>query len=281
MQITKEIIAKEAETFIVSIFQLPEVVSVRAKDIMADKSDNIREIVLQMVDKSYHDCYSDVDLHITIRMNSKELLTPSEYMKQADRFGIHEENCLGFDFVSENRMYRIVMKNGVRYDLKFDFVYDDTAEKIHMIPVREKENNPDWPAESVNQFWFVQVQALGKLYRNDYLIGDHLANRNLNETLVQQMVLRDLKYGTNHHRYGHKEELTYMKYKNECPAKTDDIVFQRISEKIYCAALAYDELTSVFYSDYEKRSKNFFEIWECYEQNAKKINKNEKNACII
>ena len=160
-------------------------------------------------------------------------------------------------------------------------MYDDTAEKIHMIPVREKENNPDWPAESVNQFWFVQVQALGKLYRNDYLIGDHLANRNLNETLVQQMVLRDLKYGTNHHRYGHKEELTYMKYKNECPAKTDDIVFQRISEKIYCAALAYDELTSVFYSDYEKRSKNFFEIWECYEQNAKKINKNEKNACII
>ena len=71
MQITKEIIAKEAETFIVSIFQLPEVVSVRAKDIIADKSDNIREKVLQMVDKSYHDCYSDVDLHITIRMNSK------------------------------------------------------------------------------------------------------------------------------------------------------------------------------------------------------------------
>ena len=269
MQMTKEMIIKEAEKFIHSIFQLPEVVSVRVKDITADKSDNITEKVLQMVDKSYHVCYSDVDLHVTIRMNPEDPLTPSEYMKRADRFGIDEEHCLGFAFIHENRMYRIVMKNGVRYDMGFDFVFADTAERIPMVPGNRKENNPDWPAESVNEFWFVQVQALGKLYRNDYLIGDHLANRNLNETLVQQMVLRDLQYGTNHHRYGHKEELTYLKYKNECPVKTGDSVFQMISEKLYSAALTYDELTSVFYPDYEKRSENFFEIWKCYEQNAK------------
>ena len=44
--------------------------------------------------------------------------------------------------------------------------------------------------ENINRFWFIQIQALGKLYRKDYLISSHLANMNCNETLVMQIVLR-------------------------------------------------------------------------------------------
>lgn len=265
MQINKEIITKEAEKFITHIFLLPETESVRVKDIVVRKGDSISEKLQKMVEKSYHDCYSDMDLHVTVRINPKDSMTPSEYLKRADRFGLDDETCLGLDFASDNRMYRIVMRNGVRYDMGIDFVYDDKAGIIQMLPVQTKNSNPNWPLQNVNRFWFVQVQALGKLYRKDYLIGDHLANMNLNETLVQQMVLRDLKYGTNHHRYGYEEELTYLKYKKDCPIKANQKVVQLISEKLYCAALAYDELTSAFYPEYRKRSQDYFELWQCYE----------------
>ena len=78
-------------------------------------------------------------------------------------------------------------------------------------------SNINWSLEKIYQFWFVQIQALGKLYRNDFLISSHLANSNINETFVQQMVLRDLKYHTNHHQYGDKEDLIYLKYTGQCP----------------------------------------------------------------
>lgn len=32
-------------------------------------------------------------------------------MKRIDRFGIHTDNCLGYIFVQENNMYRIIFKN--------------------------------------------------------------------------------------------------------------------------------------------------------------------------
>lgn len=92
---------------------------------------------------------------------------------------------------------------------------------------------------------------------------------NLNETLVQQMVLRDMKYGTNHHRYGYEEELIYVKYQGMCPMKSGNDTFDLIADKLYSAALAYDELTKIFYPEYEGRSEIFFEIWKCYEENRK------------
>ena len=74
----------------------------------------------------------------------------------------------------------------MRYDFGFEFEYNDTAEFITLQTEEDKCNNPNWSIENVNRFWFVQIQALGKLYRKDFLISDHLANMNLNETLVQQ-----------------------------------------------------------------------------------------------
>lgn len=153
MQINKDIITKEAEKFITHIFLLPETESVRVKDIVVRKEESISEKLKKMVEKSYHDCYSDLDLHVTVRINPSDPVTPSEYLKRPDRFGLDDETCLGFDFVSENRMYRMVMRNGVRYDMGIDFVYDDKAGIIQLLPVQTKNSNPNWPLQNVNRFW--------------------------------------------------------------------------------------------------------------------------------
>ncbi len=269
MQINREIIQKELELFISRIFSLPEIVCVKVRNVVIEngeygeaREDKLREIV----DKSYHDCYSDVDISVVVKLSCKDTVTPVEYMKHIERFGINTENCLGFCFVETGNMYRVIFKNGMRYDFGFEFVFDDNAE-LMILQKKEEQNHPDWTLENVNRFWFVQIQALGKLYRNDFLISSHLANMNLNETLVQQMVMRDIEYGTNHHRYGYREEIAYIRNKNKCPIKTGDESFDCIADKLYCAAITYEELTQFFYPELEKRCSVFMEIWKCYEQN--------------
>lgn len=190
-----------------------------------------------------------------------------EIVERIERFVLSKEDCLGLIFDKENNVCRIVLKNGMRYDISFIFEYDDMANIIEIERKGKGDSNSNYPLENVNRFWFVQVQALGKLYRKDYLISDHLANTNLNETLVQQMILRDMKYGTNHHRYGDREELAYLRNEGKCFIKTQDEIFNRIADKLYCAALTYDELIALFYPEYEKKSDNFFDIWKCYEEN--------------
>lgn len=269
MQINREVITKELDKLIDTIFQLSEVTAVKVRDVIMKRDEERTDKLKDAMEKSYHDCCSDVDLAVLVALSPKDMVMTLEYMKRIDRFGINEENCLGFCFVEGNNMYRIIMKNGMRYDFGFEFFYDENAEKVS-IELREEEySNPNWSRDNVNRFWFMQIQALGKLYRKDFLIGSHLANMNLNETLVQQMVLRDMKYGTNHHRYGYEEELTYLKYKGKCPLKSGNDAFDLIADKLYSAALAYDELTKEFYPEYESRSENFFEIWKCYEKNRK------------
>ena len=101
--------------------------------------------------------------------------------------------------------------------------------------------------------------------RKDYLISSHLANMNCNETLVMQMVLRDLRYGTNHHRYGYAEEPEYINDLGKAPYRTGDRIFGRIADHLYAAALTYDRLAKEFYPHYQNRSDIFFAIWDCYE----------------
>ena len=163
-------------------------------------------------------------------------------------------------------MYRIVFKDGIRYDFGFEFQYGDKYIPVELQEEPKRYSNPAWSINKVDEFWFVMVQALGKLYRKDYLISAHLANINVNETLVQQMVLRDIEYGTNHHRYGYSEELNYRKYEGENPFLTGDDTFDGIACKLYAAAKAYDELTKEFYPEYEARSEVLFNIWRCYHE---------------
>lgn len=267
VSINKEIVEKELIKFIRNILNLEEIDSVRIRDIIIKKNSIISKKISQSIERSYHDCYSDVDMYIVVKINPRDTMTSLEYMKKIDRFGLSKEDCLGLIFDKENNVCRIVLKNGMRYDISFIFEYDDTADIIEIEPKEKEYSNSNWSLENVNRFWFVQVQALGKLYRKDYLISDHLANINLNETLVQQMILRDIKYGTNHHRYGYEEEPAYLHNEGKCLIKTENEIFNRITDKLYCVALTYDGLTVLFYPEYEMRSANFFDIWKCYEKN--------------
>ena len=90
-----------------------------------------------------------------------------------------------------------------------------------------------------------------------------------NDTLVMQMVMRDLEQGTNHHRYGSAEELEYTKDLGKCPYRTDDETFDRIADHLYAAALSYDRLAKYFYPEYQDRSDTYFAIWDQYESYRK------------
>lgn len=265
MKIDKETVITELDKFIDNIFLLPEVDCAKIRDVVILKGKPRADELREAIDKSYHDCYSDVDLSVLVKISPKDTLTEAEYMRRIDRFGINSDSCLGFCFVAENNMYRVIFKNGMRYDLGVEFEYEENADFIKFQHKEEEVDNPNWSTENVNRFWFIQIQALGKLYRKDFLISSHLANMNLNETLVQQMVLRDIEHGTNHHRYGHEEELAYVNNRNKCPIKTGNDHFDMIADKIYCAAITYDELTMLFYPEYKTRCSDFMEIWKCYE----------------
>lgn len=235
IEISKEIIYQELIKRIDKIFALPEVCAVKIKDINIEKSqpkEKIYILLKQAVEISYHDALSDIDMSVMVKLSSENTVTPQQYMKMINRYGITRDCYLGLVLIPDNMMYRIIMRNGMRYDLGF-----------------------------------VQIQALAKLYRNDFLISDHLANINTNETLVQQMVLRDIKYGTNFHRYGYKEELEYLQVNEaECPYKRDNAVFNKIAAKIYAASITYDKLTLHFYPEYKDRREILFDIWRCYDK---------------
>ena len=262
--LSKESMEKAFQKYLECLFELREIKSVRVRDIMVDR-ENMGSAAARAFEAGYHDCFSDVDLLVRVCLPADGSLLPEAYMERIDRFGVNENTALGWFFVPENRMYRLVFKNGMRYDLGFEFEYGGNAVPGFEEQRDDQEQNAHWPKEKIHRFWFVQVQALGKLYRRDYLISSHLANMNCNETLVMQMVLRDLKYGTNHHRYGYSEALEYVKDLGKMPYQTADPTFFRIADHLVAAALSYDRLAKEFYPQYQPRSGVFFAIWNGYE----------------
>ncbi len=256
---------KMEESFLLyleDIFKHPEVASAAVKGIVITR-ETIREAGRQAFEAGFHDIYSDTDLSVKVCLPRNGSVTPADYMKRIDRFGVTKDTALGWMFIPANPMYRIIFKNGMRYDL--GFVFEDAGEDpLVLEPYIGEEENTDWPIDNINRFWFIQIQALGKLYRKDYLISSHLANMNCNDTLVMQMILRDLQYGTNHHRYGYSEQLEYTKDLGKHPFQTEDATFDRIADHLYAAALSYDRLAKHFYPDYQARSDGFFAIWDGY-----------------
>ncbi len=243
ISLTREQTEASFASFCEELFRLPEIESIRVRSVTVCRED-WRETAKEAVAVGYHDCYSDTDMSLTVCLPADGSVTPDEYMRRIDRFGVNEETALGWMFVPEGENVTL-----------------DLGEAPQTI------ENPNWPLANIRRFWFVQIQALAKLYRKDYLISAHLANMNCNETLVMQMVLRDLKYGTNHHRYGYAEEAEYVKELGRLPYKNDDAEFLRIADQLYAAALAYDRLAAEFYPAYKAQSADFFAIWECYDRN--------------
>lgn len=267
--LSKDSIQTNFSQLVDKLLSLSEIACIKVGELEIHR-DNKEEAIKLAINECFHDSYSDIDLYVVVKLSSEGGISPDEYIKHIEHLGFSSETILGIYFVPENNMYRIILKNGMRYDMGFLFVFQENIPVIDLKPVKKQTDNVNWSMENIDRFWFVQIQALGKLYRNDFLISSHLANMNINETLVQQMVLRDLKYHTNHHRYGHQEELTYAKYAMQCPYQSGNAVFDSIADRIYSAALAYDELASFFYDDYEPRSGDFFAIWKCYEEHRKK-----------
>ena len=152
--------------------------------------------------------------------------TPNRSIRRMYSSGVTDETALGWMFVPENAMYRIIFRSGMRYDFGFEFCFEDGV-TVDLGTAPAYAENANWPLENIRRFWFVQIQALAKLYRKDYLISAHLANMNCNEILVMQMVLRDLKYGTNHHRYGYAEEAEYVKELGRMSYRSGDASFRR------------------------------------------------------
>ena len=266
IQIDREYIEFSLRRYVDSLLSLPEIDGVKLCDIVIQNNEHKEANLKEAFNKSYHDCYSDSDIYVIVNLPKNSKITPLEYIKHPGRFGITPDKYLGVLKTGDYGIYRIVFKDGIRYDFGFEFRYDDSFPEIELENEPERESNPNWPIEKVDEFWFIMIQALGKLYRRDYLISGHLANMNINDTLVQQMVLRDIKYGTNHHRYGYSENLIYRKYEGQNKFVTGDDTFDMIADKLYAAALAYDELTKEFYPDYGTRSEILFDIWKCYDE---------------
>ena len=264
ISLTKERMEELFLQYLQEIFEHSEISSACVKGVLITR-DTLEDAGKKAFESSFHDLYSDIDISVKVRLPKDGSVTPEEYTKRIDRFGVNEDTALGWMYVPENNVCRIIFFNGMRYDFIFEFEYADDVSLNLENTAAHIDENKDWPADNIYRFWFIQVQALGKLYRKDHLISAHLANANCNDTLVMQMIMRDKQYGTNHHRYGYSEELEYVKDLGKVPYNTDNPAFNRIADQLYAAALAYDRLARHFYPQYRDRSGAFFDIWSWYE----------------
>ena len=263
ISLSKESMLDAFLKYLEEIFEHPEIYNARVRDIVITR-ETINDAGKEAFEAGFHDIYSDIDLSLKVRLPKNGSLTAEDYMKRIDRFGVTKDTALGWMFVPIHRVYRIIFKTGMRYDLGFDFVYEGEDPPV-LDTYKGETENTNWPTDNIRRFWFIQIQALGKLYRKDYLISSHLANMDSNDTLTMQMVMRDLEYGTSHHRYGYSEETEYTKDFGKNPYKTGDPTFDRIAGQLYSNALAYDRLIKNFYPGIEDGSDTFFAIWDCYE----------------
>lgn len=268
IRLTKECMEEAFLKFMNVIFGHPEIISACVKEIIITR-ETLKESGKRAFEAGFHDIYSDTDMSLKVRLPKNGPVTAEEYLKRIDRFGVSKDTALGWMFVPVNHVCRVVFKNGMRYDLCFEFVFEGD-ETVDLGPCECEEENPEWPLENIYRFWFIEIQALGKLYRKDHLISAHLANMNCNDTLVMQMIMRDLEHSTNHHRYGYSEQLEYAGELGKMPYKIGNVTSKRIADRIYAAALAYDRLVTIFYPQYQARSDCFFAVWDAYESYEEK-----------
>ncbi len=261
MLLTRAHATERLAAFLRQLFSLPEVEEAQVKDVRITRRDSPAAAAAAALDACWHDSYSDVDMTLRLCLHPED--AKAGYGAQLNRLGISGESCLGFFIHGDSSVCRVVFRDGMRYDLSFVCRGDETTPRLPAPPA-PKPASPVWDEERVYRFWFVQVQALGKLYRDDYLISRHLSHMNLNETLEQQMVLRDLEHGTNHHRYGYREAAVYQKYAGSCPFLSGETDFDQIANGLWCAAHAYDELTARLLPGSEARAPVFASLWQAY-----------------
>ena len=255
------------------VFQLPEVNKVKIRDIEI-YSVNETDKIHNSVEECYHDVLSDIDVGIHVSLHPFDIGEGQGYHSNPERIGLTRNNYLGLSFSDGGRLfqlYRVILKSGIRFDIGF-YITEDNNAPIYDI-VKEKELAikdleqfwPRWDLTKADTFWFTQIHALAKLLRGDYLMADHLANIQINETLVAQMIDRDNRLQTNFHRYGYKEILDYTAVDTEhIPYLGKDDTYNRIVKKLYSTAVSYDRLVKKLNPDYEQRLSIFLSIWKQY-----------------
>ena len=249
--------------------QLPEYEGVCVGKVELNSRNNAQ--IDAAVEHRWHDALSDIDARVRLALAGDDL---PAYLTAAGarRLGFGPEEVLGLcvDARGEEALYRIARRDGMRFDLKLQLRPDSGRAALGLAPERDEPEPGEgriWPrptAEHADRFWFVQVQALGKLLRGDYLIADHLANCQTNETLVMQMRLRDDAKGTCVHRYGGRERLEYLAA--EAPAfPAADGTAEHIGRKLAAAARAFDALTAAQWPGYRARAEEFYAVWRALE----------------
>lgn len=272
MNINKEVMEQEARSFLSVLFTLPEVEKVQIKDVFILSMDDNRNIK-EGLEQCYHDKYSDVDINVYLRLHSNDYYDETPiYKKYFSRLEI-QDRIFGIIFqkrVEDKEGMRICLNNGIRIDFSCFCRCDETAKLLKYTQTSIEDNGKlsyKYDFEKADWFWFVAVQALGKLMRKDYLISSHLAHMLIMESLVAQMLMRDNQYNTNFHRYGYSEKLEYLKvettYINEFKIHNDE-THNHIAELLYEAVVSYDELQMKFSASYVSRLKLFIEIWSEY-----------------
>ncbi len=68
-------------------------------------------------------------MSVKVCLPSDGSVTPDQYMKRIDRFGVNSDTALGWCFIPENNMYRMIFRNGMRYDFGFEF---ECADQIYL-----------------------------------------------------------------------------------------------------------------------------------------------------
>lgn len=276
MEISKEIMQQEAKNFLSVLFTLPEVESVQIKDVFIS-SINDCENITKGLDQCYHDKYSDIDINAYLKLHPNDYNSEIPiYKKYFSRLGL-QDKIFGITFqgrINNKEVIRICLKTGVRIDFtcicscnEFAPLLTPDQTSIDENKIQTANFSLNWDLEKADWFWFVAIQALGKLMRKDYLISSHLAHTLIMEVLVAQMVIRDNKYNTNFHRYGHSEKLEYLEVDvtlaNEFKI-SKDVTYNHIVEILYQAIISYDKTILQLNSNYISRCKLFLEIWRSY-----------------
>ena len=100
--------------YLETIFEHPEIISASVRNVVIDR-ENIEDSGKRAFEAGFHDCFSDTDLSVKVCLPSDGSVTPDQYMKRIDRFGVNSTTALGWCFVPENKMYRIIFRDGMRY----------------------------------------------------------------------------------------------------------------------------------------------------------------------
>jgi hypothetical protein len=282
MYINKDIMAQQARNFLKVLFMLPEVEKVAIKDVVISSMED-GENIRQGLDLCYHDMYSDVDINAYLKLCPKDYHAETPvYKKHFYRLQL-QDGIFGIAFVervNDKEGMRICLDTGIRIDFTCFCRCDKDAAELPQLQSKDEVKlqseccyEGKWGLDRANSFWFVAIQALGKLMRKDYLISSHLAHMLIQESLVVQMVMRDNQYNTNFHRYGYSEDLEYLLTEDNDSniyMHPDDETYNHIVRLLYQAVVSFDRLILQLNRCYISKQTLFFEIWDCYDKDIVK-----------